>query len=416
MSKLTKHLVLASALLVSPLPAEQVRFATQATNELGLELYRLLAPDNPNLCLSPYSIQSAFAMTANGANGKTLEEMQRVLHYPPVLSHLNNSFLALAGEFAARQASSEKLAKQFGPEGGEPDFQLMIANRLFGQKDHPFAPAFLDTIAKSYAAPLQFADFKSNYEKERKNINRWVKERTRDRIVDLLPVGSLNADTRLVLTNALYFKAAWRHSFSKPATGPASFRLRHDKLIEIPTMQTTQSFGHSNADGYTAVTLPYAGGFAMLVIVPDEVDGLSDIERQLTADQLSLLARLPSRSVSLHLPKFKIESPSISLRKSLEKLGMSLPFNCDLANFEPMTSDKSLPGLFISDAYHKTFLAVDEIGTEAAAATAILMADPTAAPSLKRPVELRVDRPFFYAIIDTSSRTVLFLGRVMDPR
>jgi len=406
--------VLSGALLASTATAENGNPAAESTNQLGLDLYRLLPQDHGNLCISPYSIQSAFAMTTNGAAGKTLEEMRSVLHYPQDQGTLNSSFSALAADFRNRHERAVAWTKRTGK--GEPAFQLMVANRLFGQKGYPFAPTFLKTLDDSYGAPLQIADFKSDPNGERKIINQWVEGQTRDRIKDLLPGGSISEDSRLVLVNALYFKAAWLHKFSKSATSQESFHLDSAKQVEVDTMRVTKRFGHSKEDGYTALTLPYSADFSMLLIVPDEIDGLARIDRKLNAEKLASLARLPSQNISLHFPKFKIEGGTIPLKKPFAKLGMKLAFDPKLADFAPMTSGKSLPGLYIDNAYHKTFIAVDEDGTEAAAATAVVMAPKSAMHPSAKPIEIRVDRPFFYAIMDTRSRTALFLGRVTDPR
>jgi len=408
---------LSGTLLASAASAEQVHLGARATNELGLDLYRLFAAKDGNLCLSPYSIQTAFAMTTNGAAGQTLEEMRAVLHYPQDLSNLNNAFDGLAAEFAQRQENAVKNAERFSKgKDPQPTFQLMVANRLFGQKGYPFEPAFLKVVEKSYHAPLQFADFEGNFAGERKVINKWVEDQTRERIVDLLPDGALDSETRLVLVNALYFKAAWRNKFRTSATKPADFHLQSDNLVEVPTMHATQRYGYSKEEGYTAVTLPYSEGFVMLLVVPDDPDGLAAIGKELSAEKLSGLARLKTRMVDLSLPKFKIEGATISLKDSLLQLGMTRAFDAKHAEFEPMIADKTLPGLFISNAFHKTFIAVDEKGTEAAAATAVVMARMSAAPRPEEPVAVRVDRPFLYAIMDTGSRTALFLGRVEDPR
>ena len=408
---------LGGALLSTAAGAEQVHLAGKANNELGLDLYRLSAAKGENLCLSPYSIQSAFAMAANGAGGDTLAEMMEVLHYPDDLEGVNLSYAALATTYAQRHARALEMAKLVARgRDPAPTFQLLAANRLFGQKGYPFEPAFLKTLEESYKAPLQFADFEGNPTGERKVINEWVEDQTRDRISNLLPDGSINEATRLVLVNALYFKGAWQHEFSKSATRELPFHLTSEKQIETPTMRATRRYGYRKEEGFTAVTLPYSQGMAMLVIIPDEVDGLDAVTKKLTGDKLTALARLPKRTVDLQLPRFKIEGSTISLKKSLQSLGMNLAFDRAKADFDRMTADKTLPGLFISDAFHKTFISVDEKGTEAAAATAIVMELRAAAPEPEEPVEVRADRPFFYAIMDTGARTALFLGHVRNPR
>ncbi len=406
---------LSGVLLASHVSAADENPAAGATNALGLDLYRMYAAEGKNLCLSPYSIQSAFAMTTNGAAGKTLEEMRQVLHYPEELASLNEAFSTLSFFYAEQHRVAATQAKRGG--GKQPALEIMVANRLFGQKGYPFTPAFLEVVDQNYHAPLQFADFKGNFDGERKAINEWVEGQTRDHIKDLLPDGSLDSMTRLVLVNALYFKASWRHQFNKSVTRPAPFHLASDNIIETPTMRTIARFGYAKEDGYTALSLPYTGGFSMLVLIPDDPDELGAIESGLTPGKLSTLARLDHRSVDLRLPKFKIEGGTIPLKSSLQKLGMKLAFDARKADFGRMTADKSLPGLYIDDAYHKTFIGVDEKGTEAAAATAVVMkARNGGSHNPGKPIIVRIDRPFFYAILDNSTNTALFLGRVTDPR
>jgi serpin B len=407
-------LVFATTLLAPVYGAEPADPFATATNALGLDLYRVLAAESGNICLSPYSIQAAFGMTTNGAAGATLEEMRKALHLPDDLGTLNDSYAELVANFDGRADAAAKWAARM--EDDEPAFQLAMANRLFGQEDYPFEPAFLGLLKDKYAAPLQLADFKTDFEAERIGINDWVSEQTKERIENLLPEDSLTETTRLVLVNALHFKAAWREEFTQSLTEPAAFHLGRGAKADVPTMHRTARFGHAEEDGYTAVSLPYSGGCSMLLIVPDEADGLATVAQGLTAAKLSSLARLPYRKVTLALPKFKIEGATVPLREPLEELGMKLAFDQKLADFGPMTSDKDLPGLYISNAYHKTFISVDEEGTEAAAATAVVMAGKSAAPRPEKPVVVRVDRPFFYAIMDGQSRTALFIGRVTDPR
>jgi serpin B len=393
--------------------ADEPNPVAAATNALGLDLYRQFADQPGNLCLSPYSIQAAFAMTTNGAAGETLEQMRTALHLPADLDSLNGSFAELVADFEQRGQRAADHARRFRAD--EPGFQLAVANRLFGQQGYPFDPAFLGILADRYAAPLQPADFRNKHDSERLGINQWVEEQTRRRIRDLLPAGAITGDTRLVLVNALHFKAAWREQFAKSATKPAPFHLASGAVPEVPTMHQTERFGYAKEDGYTALTLPYSEGFSMLLVVPDEINGLPAIERGLGADKLSALARLPARRVALHFPKFRIEGATVPLKGPLEKLGIKLAFT-PAADFGRMTSDKKLPGLYISDAYHRTFIAVDEKGTEAAAATAVAMVPLSAMPRPEDPVVVKVDRPFFYAIVDGRSRTALFVGRVQDPR
>ncbi len=412
MNTMPKPIALAFALVTAPVLGEQELLASRANNEFGLDLYRELAGESGNLCISPLSIMTAFAMTSNGADGRTLAEMQKVLRFPQDLSHLNASVLNLVSDFEKRAVQSIPRRRP-GP-GREASLELSIANTLFGQEGYPFRRDYLKTLADSYRAPLQLMDFKRNPDGERLVINKWVSTRTKGKIEDLLPQGSLNSLTRLVLVNALYFKAGWRHPFPKSATKPAPFHLSPGKSIQAPTMRTSQQFGYARGDSYTAITLPYSQSFVMLALVPDEIDGLPALEKKLTATQLGQYARLQSRKVQLHLPKFRIAGNALSLSGPFKNLGMKLAFNPKEADFGRMCSDPA--GLFIDDAYHKTFIGVDEKGTEAAAATAVVMSLRSAVPRPEQPVEVRLDRPFLYAIMDSRTGTALFLGRMVDPR
>ncbi len=400
-------------LLATPLMGQQVPFAARANNAFGLALYREMAAREGNLCLSPLSIMTTLAMTGTGAAGETLTEMEKTLHCPGKLSQLSTSFSILLEDFGKRKKQAAALAGKTPARKSEgPSFDLTVTNSLFGQKGYPFQKEFLTTLKNLYRAPLQFADFRNNAAKESARINQWVSARTNGRIQELLPEGSLDNSTRLVLVNALYFKAGWRYAFPKSATRPAPFHMAPGRAIETPTMHTTKRFGYSREDGYTAVSLPYSQNFAMLVLLPDEINGLPDLEKTLSAEKLTALSRLPARQVALHLPKFRIEGDTIPLTNPLKKLGMNLAFTRS-ADFSLMTSDPR--GLAIDDVYHKTFIAVDEKGTEAAAATAVAMITRSLARP-EKPVEVRLDRPFLYAIVDTRTQTALFLGRIVDPR
>lgn len=404
---------LSIVLLTTPLLGQQVPFAARANNGFGLNLYREMAAREGNLCLSPFSILTALGMTGTGAAGDTLAEMEKALHCPGKLSQLSTSLSILLEDFGKRKEQAAALDRKNPPrKNGGPSFDLTVTNSLFGQEGYPFRKKFLTTLEKLYQAPLQFADFRNDAAKERARINKWVSTRTNERIQELLPKGSLDNSTSLVLVNALYFKAGWRYPFPKSATKPAPFHIAPDRAIETPTMHTTKRFGYSREDGYTAVSLPYSQNFAMLALLPDEIDGLPALEKTLSAEKLTALSRLPARQVALHLPKFRIEGDTIALTNPLKKLGMSLAF-ARSADFSLMTSDPR--GLSIDEVYHKTFIAVDEKGTEAAAATAVSMITRSLARP-EKPVEVRLNRPFLYAIVDTRTQTALFLGRIVDPR
>jgi serpin B len=316
-----------------------------------------------------------------------------------------------------RTTKSAEDNKRYG--GAAEPIVLTLANRLFGKKGYAFREKFLAQLQDSYQAPLEEMDF-SNSTESTKRINGWVEEKTRERIKNLIPAGVLNGGTRLVLVNAVYLKAPWMEAFTAAATKPEPFHVGGGAAKDVPTMVRKYHFGYAKHDGYTAVTLPYYGGdLHFLVIVPDEVKGLADVEKKLTAEALADCAKLEAKDVILHLPKFKIEGATISLTKELEALGMKSAFDhpAGSADFSRMAPRTPADYLYISDVLHKTFIAVDEKGTEAAAATAVIMRAGSAAPAKRPdPIEVKVDRPFLFAIQHRESGACLFLGRVMDPQ
>jgi len=401
--------------------ATNFEVAAKATNELAVDLHRQLATGDENLCISPYSIESALAMTFAGADGETRMEIARVLHLtndagvPASFSTLQHSL----EEMSAKTAELVKQAKKFG--GPSEPITLNIANRLFAQKGYAFRDAYLSLVKQNFGGAFEPIDFIANPAAATQRINKWVADQTRERIRDLIPGGALDKTTRLVLANALYLKAPWASDFSENATQPEPFHVRGGTPTDVPTMQKrSDHFGYAKRDGYTAVSLPYAGNdLQFLVLLPDEVNGLRALESKLTGELLAECAKLQTRDVDLHLPKFKLEPPTITLAEKFEALGMKTAFDKPQgsANFDKMAPRKPNDYLYISQIFHKTFIAVDEKGTEAAAATAVAMMAGTALRSPPPPpIEVKVDRPFVYAIQHVSSGVCLFLGRITDPR
>lgn len=388
---------LATAALGGPGTAQP---ATEAVNALGCEL---LAGTAGNALLSPYSIQTALGMTFAGAAGETRDEMARVLHFGADEEALHRSFASLQKAFAAA-------------DDGD-GVTLGVANRLFGQRDYDFRPDFLALTKNAYGAPLQLSDFAGNAKGERRIINAWVEEQTRDRIRDLLPEDALSALTRLVLVNAVYMKAVWQVPFPVHLTKPAPFRGAAG-TFDVPMMNRMGAMGYRKDEGFTVVTLPYRGGpLQFVALVPDEGTALESLEAKLAGNLLSGLAALPRREVNLYLPKFRMEPPLLMLSDALKKLGMRTAFDdpAGSADFDRMAPRKPDDYLCISEIFHKTFMELDEKGTEAAAATAVVMQRVTA----MRPPEavlVRVDRPFLFAVQHVDSGACLFLGRMTDPR
>jgi serine protease inhibitor len=396
-------------------------WAAKATNELAVDLHRRLVTDEDNLCVSPYSIESALAMTFAGADGETRTEMARVLHLQGAASVAATSFASLQNsleEMNAKTAELVKKSKEFG--GPSEPITLNIANRLFAQKDYDFRQNFLALVKQNYGAAFEPLDFIADAAKATQHINKWVAGQTRDKIRDLIPVGALNKLTRLVLANALYLKAPWADAFSEKTTQPEAFHVRDGAPLDVAMMRKTARFGYAKREGFTAVSLPYTGDdLQFVVLLPDDVNGLRALEAKLTADVLAECANLEAQEVNLHLPKFKLEPPTIALAETLQALGMQSAFDIPQgsANFDKIAPRKPTDYLYISNVFHKTFIAVDEKGTEAAAATAVVMMRATAIARPKPPpIEVKVDRPFVYAIQHVPSGVCLFLGRVTDPR
>ena len=394
--------------------------AATATNQLAVDLHRQLATGDENLCVSPYSIESALAMTFAGAEGETRTEMARVLHLPND-GAVPTSFSALQRsleEMSAKTADLVKESKRFG--GPSEPITLSIANRLFAQKGYNFREAFLSLVKQNYGAAFEPLDFVTDLAAATQHVNKWVADETRDRIRDLIPAGALNNMTRLVLANALYIKAPWADPFSDKTTHPEPFHVHGGAPVDVPMMRKTAEFGYVKRDGFTAVSLPYVGDdLQFLVLLPDDVNGLDALESKLTANVLAECAKLEARDVDLHLPKFKLEPPTIALAKRFQTLGMKSAFDQPRgsADFDRMAPRKPNDYLYISQIFHKTFIAVDEKGTEAAAATAVVMMKATAIAGPKpQPIEVKVDHPFVYAIQHVPSGVCLFLGRVTDPR
>ena len=395
--------------------------AAKATNQLAVDLHRQLATGNDNLCVSPYSIQNALAMTFAGADGDTRTEMAHVLHFPSEASAVAASFASLQHsleEMTAKTAELVKKSKEFG--GPSEPITLNIANRLFAQKDYYFRQNFLSLVKQDYGAAFEPIDFTVNPAAAAQHINKWVANETRDKIRDLVPVDALNKLTRLVLANALYLKAPWADAFSEKTTQPELFHIRGGAPVNVPMMRKTARFGYVKREGFTAVSVPYVGNdLQFLVLLPDEINGLHALESKLTAEVLAQCSRLEAQDVDLRLPKFKLEPPTIALAENLQALGMKSAFDIPRgsANFDKMAPRKPNDYLYISNVFHKTFIAVDEKGTEAAAATAVVMMRATAIRGPKPPpIEVKVDRPFIYAIQHVPSGVCLFLGRVTDPR
>jgi serpin B len=401
--------VLFLPLLAGAAPIDTGALAS-AINTLGLDLYRV-QPGEGNLLLSPYSIQVALAMTYAGADGETRAEMQRVLHYPTDENALDTCFAELSrqlAQIAERSAQRAEVEKKYGRDATPIEFHL--ANRLFVQRGFELRASFLDQVKNSYGAEPKELDFAGAPEAARLTINQWAEDNTKGKIRDLIPPGTDLRSILLALANAVYLRAPWRTPFEISATKPESFFVRVNEPVSVPTMRKQASFGYKHYDGFTALALPYAGdGLQFLILLPDKRDGLAVLESKATPALLAECAKLSSSEVVLSLPKFKLEPPSIALSDQFQQLGMKTTFRPS-ANFDRMAAG----GLYITQVFHKAFLALDEKGTEAAAATVVFMA--RGVVKRPQPIEVHVDHPFIFAIQHVPSGECLFLGRVTDPR
>ncbi len=384
-------------------PEEDITVLTDGNLAFALDLYHQVKAKDENLFYSPYSISVALAMTYAGARGETAQQMAETLHYDLPQEKLHPAFNALDQILASR--GEEEL-----PEDSGDPFQLSIANALWGQKDYHFEQAFLDTVAENYGAGLRLLNFLEKAEEARQTINQWVYEKTEGKIEDLIPKGGVGAATRLVLTNAIYFNASWLEKFPQDRTEDGPFHTLEGETVTVPMMSyaSPQNFRYQDGSNYQVVELPYVGHkVSMLVIVPDE-GAFGSFEEGLSLEKMQeILGNLEGQAVSLTFPKYEFES-ELSLARILAEMGMPAAMSGE-ADFSGMTGSKDL---FISDVFHKAFVSVDEEGTEAAAATAVVMTE-SAMPA--SPVELTVDRPFFFLIRDNETGAVLFFGRVLNP-
>lgn len=384
--------------LKSPEVSEKTMEALVAGNtQFALDLYAKVSTESDNVFYSPFSVSEALTMVSAGARGETAKQMMETLNLDLEPSELHPAFNALDTKLMNLGEKPQKPTS-------EP-FQLTIANSIWGQTGENFKPEFVNTLGANYGAGLSTLDFVNGAEPARKEINAWVEEKTQERIKDLMPEGSVTADTRLVLTNAIYFKASWMADFQKEATQQGDFTLRDGSKVKADLMNQVAFFDYAEMDGFKAVALPYDGGDAsMLVLLPED---LAKFEASLSADTLNdTVAALEKKNVALTLPKFEFTAP-LTLTHTLKAMGMADAFS-DSADFSGIAD----AGLSISEVIHKAFVAVDESGTEAAAATGISMRV-TSMPA--EPVKFKADKPFIFVIRDNTTGSVLFMGRLANP-
>ena len=373
-------------------------------NQFAFDLYHQSASPADNLFYSPYSVSIALAMVSAGAGGDTATQMAQALHFTLPADRLHPACNRLALELASRSKV----------EGLKPDevFRLNVANSLWGQEGFPFEQAFLDVLAQNYAAGMRLVDYQKDAEAARREINEWVSGSTEQRIKDIIPPGALDALTRLVLANAVYFKAAWNSPFDTNLTQPDTFHLLDGGSVPVDLMSQSTRLGAMQGDGYRAVEMPYSGWqLSMLVLLPDE-GRFADVETRLTAGLVAeTVSALQRMEVDLKVPKFKMEWAS-ELSKGLRTLGMTDAFDPSNADFSGIDGARDL---YISLILHKAFVSVDENGTEAAAATVVAVEAASMPSSPVEPFRFKADRPFLFLIRDNPTGTILFVGQVMNP-
>ena len=378
---------------------------TQANAAFAYNLYRELSTTDGNLFFAPHSISTALAMTYAGAGGGTESAMAETLRFPIPPESLHGAFESLAHTLGTRSAGEDRAG-----------FRLNAANAVWAQDRHPFRDAYLDVVKASYGGEVSLADFAGDPDGSRSQINGWVERRTEGNIKDLIPPDLIDGLTRMVLVNAVYFKAGWLQPFDEHLTSRESFYLLDGGTTDVDMMRATEHFGYGAGDGYQVVDLPYVGGELSMTLLLPEQGRFREFEERLDGGLVAqALAQVSESYVALEMPRFEFIA-AFRLGETLKDMGMSAAFDASAADFSGMDGLSCAAGdhgcLYIGDVVHKAFVSVDEAGTEAAAATGVVMQTESAKPS---PVELRVDRPFIFMVRDRPTGTVLFVGRVLKP-
>ncbi len=410
---MARHVLIAAVVLtvsvLAPRTLAQDSPVVPGNTAFGLALFKRFAERPGNVVCSPFSISTALAMTAAGARGNTLAQMSTLLGLDLAADDTHRQFGALLADLDSRTTTG---AWANDPDAGKKPFELVVANALWGQQDYPFSRSFMAIVSQQYRAGIQAVDFRGASDATRRQINAWVEERTSSRIKDILGPVDLGPDARLVLTNAIYFKAAWAASFHASDTCDQPFHLANGDTPAVPTMHCAHHLRAFDAGAVDIVELPYmARAASMLLIIPKATGGLAAIEAQLEpatlTGWLAKLRHLESEDIALALPRFKLTS-RFELSPQLQAMGMIDAFKSPAADFTAMSPTGEL---FIGRVIHEAYVDVDEAGTEAAAATHV-----TGDMEKGDPRVIKADRPFLWAICDTKTGSILFLGRVADPR
>jgi len=373
---------------------EDIANIIEANNQFALDLYSQFK-DDKNMFFSPWSISTALTMTYEGAKGQTAEEMKSVLHLPDNQETIKTSYYWIQSEINKEPKS----------------YKLHTANALWAQQDYQFLQEYTDPMQKYYSAKITNLDFKTKTEESRITINKWVEKKTNNKIKDLISQGALSSLTRLVLTNAIYFKGTWLKQFDKKDTQEKDFHVTPEKTVKVDMMALTDKeakFNYAETDNLQILELPYDGEeLSMLLLLPK--DNINSLENSLTAEKLSGWKQLLiEQRVKVFLPRFKFETKYL-LAKDLVKMGMPTAFSPGVADFSGMDGTNNL---FISGVIHQAFVEVNEEGTEAAAATAVIME----LKAMPEPIPTFIaDHPFLFIIQETKTGNILFLGKVADP-
>jgi serpin B len=369
----------------------------QGNTAFALNLYRELQEKEGNLFFSPHSISTALTMTYAGARGKTERQMAHALHLPLGQKPLHPAFATLQARLQAVQDRG--------------DVRLSVANALWPQEGYPFLEEYLALAEQHYGVRINAVDFAGDAEAARSRINAWVEEKTDNKICDMISPGVLSALTRLVLVNAIYFKGNWASQFDPALTGEAPFRITPDRQVPVPLMTQEGPFSYAEGDRLQILEMPYIGdALSMIILLPRQVDDLAELEDALSPETLDQwTTNLREREVQVFVPRFKITA-QFRLDRALINLGMVDAFDMGKADFSGMDGLKAW--LYIAAVLHKAFVEVNEEGTEAAAATAVVMK----MRSLPLPPPIfRADRPFLFLIRENRTGSILFLGRVVNP-
>ena len=414
----TTAVSLAAALFLASVPApgaladdppqDGAKALADGSTAFACDLYKAVGGKDANLFFSPYSVLTAMSMGRAGAVGETAAQMDAVLHLP--------KFSATDAVQALVSAMGKaRMIVEMGEDGARkpvPAYELAIANALWSQQGWKFKDVFRTVIKEVYESEFGELDFKADPEGARKAINAWVEEKTREKIKDIVPAGLPTPDTRMVLANAIYFKAAWQEPFTESNTADGPFTVKPGTDVVAKMMKTTRNYPYGETEDAQVVEIPYKGGdTSMVIVLPKAKDGLEALTKDLSATRLQgWIGALAGRKVALQMPKFTFTTP-LALGEVLQGLGMKDAFDSAKADFKGITDEKPL---FIGAVLHKAFVAVDEKGTEAAAATVVMMRAGSA-PRPQEPVAFTADHPFLFLIRHRATGAILFMGHLVNP-